>query len=1192
MKKKIKNLIILCGCACLLTVGGTFVNQSVEGKADSSLDLQTIYRLTLTDYQVQNYSTNVKAIDPNGEEAVLHRGVLSLDVAGTYTIDYGNNNLKHIVSLLRGTIEDMTFSENSEMNGFAGEIAILPIPTFVKTQGYQEAEAHYRVDVFKDGERIESLTRNEGQSASYFFNSSGDYTFTYYSVDEFGIEKMEKSFSFYVEDKEVVFFEKLGDTANYGDEVDIGFPYGFYKGVMYDAETEVTDPNGTTREWKASKYQFLQKGEYVFTYTSLVNEKKITASQKVVVGDNDTAFTFVSGAGSIEYGATLPENVNAYYGEHTTLSEDKTAVKITSSEASPKILYNKVIDLSKLSAEENLISFFPVSGADKDLSGLRIRLMDIYDPSKSVAVYVRKNPNSVTHSTALVEFNGVSGSLANDPKANLYGTLRSDATAAFIYYQSSLVPYTYEKVRMFTLRFNYEENALYAFSRNNQYKFVNQIMLDLDDSTKINYDKMFEGFTTGEVALTIELDRNVNAGIYVAEIAGQKVSRERDFTDLLINVETPQADIYDGAVNYRYELPSATVLSCIQSQERIRISLSKDGQDCSSMLNGNIFTPTQAGGYEVTYRYNYRGEELVKRLRITIKDSPNPIDVEIPTGERVEYGDTYYVPNLICSGGSGALSISHTARLNAKEILPTEKGGYFIDAGGILQISVVVEDEIGLKKEVSYEIAVEDGVILSLDSAVPTALRIGKEIVFPTFTATSVLGTTVKEEMNLRILVNETTVLTEEHTYVVPDVSLVKVEYQADTGDGFVTLETYEIPVYPEIVEKTESLFICNDGIGTQLLESSLLFTMQESGEPYEICMPNVVSTYNLAFSFIVHENTFNADAFTIFYTDVKNGNILKLRFFEINTANQQAKFTINGGKEAFVLKGTKITYSDQCGDAETAERYKGGTYVEFSIELNEAGEYFRNGKTKELVARFSSFENGSVFTGFSYATCKVKVQIEGVMAYTELGIANISNQQFNYNIAKFGFEDFDNVGPQINVYGNRELVEKDLGESYTVSTAKGYDVIQGSANVRVTITTESGKKLVNNLSATSSRVITLEERGYYTVEYVCYDSIGNKTTASFKIVVADNLAPTLMVDGRYQATYKIGDKVQILGFSANDNEGETVAYIYLQTPDTIVQVNANETITLDTKGKYSVIYRVEDEWLNVTRVVCEFEVR
>ncbi len=1175
-----------------LTMGGLLVSQPVASKADGALEVSTAYRLTLTDYEVENYTTKVTAIDPNGEAVVLNRGILPLMTSGRYTIDYGNGRVQYVMSLLRGSVEGLTLSESLEESYTAGEVAALPVPVLEKKEGYS-GECFYRVDVYQDGVRKESIVREEGETASYFFVNSGEYEIRYLSIDGFGLEEEWESFSVSVEKKEEVFFDSLPERANYGEILNIGFPYGFFEGISYGATVSVTDPDGQTTEWLAPEYQVLKKGTYSFSYRSEVNGKTVERSQTVTVEDQDRAFTFLNGTGKVEYGCVLPTNVDKYYGAHTSaaLAADKTAVKITSLDATPKILFNKTIDLSQLSPEDNLISFFPISTDASGIMGVRVSLTDVYDPSKVVTVYVRKNPNDVGHSTGLVEFNSASASLANDPKEGVYGTLRTDANSAFIFYNSSLEAHRYADMRMYALRFDYEQNAVYAFGRNQNYEFTRQLMLDLDDSSKISYDNLFDGFTTGEVMLTIELDRNDNAGIYVAEIAGEKLGDEKELSKIVINVDTPQSEIYDGAVDYRYELPKASVSSCFKTNERISVRLEKDGEDCSELLENGGFTPKEAGRYEVKYLVAYRGSELCNSLIVNVNETPNPIAVDVPEGETVEYGSIYYVARPAWKGGNGALDYTYTVTLNGKEIRPTETGGFEIVESGALQIAVTVFDKIGSKMEYTYDVAVQDGIVLSMESAVPSSVRVGQEIAFPAFTATRVDGGTVTAVEKTRILVNGTTELTTDLYYTVPELSTLKVEYQTDIGNGFETQATYEIPVSSASVETTSELFVYDSQITTRLLENNLLFTMQPREEAYEIGVPNVLSTYNLNLSFVVNTGTFHADGVTVIFADVNGRDALKIRFHEIDAAKKQAKFTLNDGEEIFVLSGEQNNYTENCGAAAEIGEYAGRQYVAFSLELYEAGKYFRNGATREVVARFDKFENGGVFDGFTYNVCNMQIKVDGVNAYTEFGVSSISNQQFNYLLESLDYNLMDNVGPQINVYGNRSSTQVKIGESYTVATAKGFDVIQGSANVRVSVRTEKGDKLVNNLSAAQARTVTLNEVGYYTVEYTSTDGTGNKSTVSYKVIVADSTPPTLTVNGEYAKSYRLGASLKILGVTASDDGGESAVNVYLRTPDGLRLVELGETVKLAVKGDYQIVYRCEDGWKNTTRVVYEFTV-
>jgi hypothetical protein len=68
---------------------------------------------------------------------------------------------------------------------------------------------------------------------------------------------------------------------------------------------------------------------------------------------------------------------------------------------------------------------------------------------------------------------------------------------------------------------------------------------------------------------------------------------------------------------------------------------------------------------------------------------------------------------------------------------------------------------------------------------------------------------------------------------------------------------------------------------------------------------------------------------------------------------------------------------------------------------------------------------------------------------------------------------------------------------------------------------------------------LKLDKAGNYLVTYFAKDSNGKSTEESYSVMVADETAPTLTVNGSLRSEYKVGDKISIPTYSATDN-GET----------------------------------------------------
>jgi hypothetical protein len=164
-------------------------------------------------------------------------------------------------------------------------------------------------------------------------------------------------------------------------------------------------------------------------------------------------------------------------------------------------------------------------------------------------------------------------------------------------------------------------------------------------------------------------------------------------------------------------------------------------------------------------------------------------------------------------------------------------------------------------------------------------------------------------------------------------------------------------------------------------------------------------------------------------------------------------------------------------------------------------------------------------------------------------------------------------------------------GTTYRIAYSTWNEVLQGIGTVRITVIAPSGNKLFNNVDGTNL-LFQLTEYGYYKVQYIATDAIGQRSTKEIKVRVKDETQPELNVNGSYKAMYTRGTDVIVLDGKV-ENRSDAEIRILVKKPDMKnVLVESGTRFTLDMIGKYEIVYLVYDSSNRITRTAYTFEVK
>ena len=173
-------------------------------------------------------------------------------------------------------------------------------------------------------------------------------------------------------------------------------------------------------------------------------------------------------------------------------------------------------------------------------------------------------------------------------------------------------------------------------------------------------------------------------------------------------------------------------------------------------------------------------------------------------------------------------------------------------------------------------------------------------------------------------------------------------------------------------------------------------------------------------------------------------------------------------------------------------------------------------------------------------------------------------------------------VAPNIVVSGSYET-SYFAGKKLTILSATATD-----GSEQFTVNTEAF--LNGDKVNVSDNALTLSVGQYEIVYFTTYgDNQRAETRRSFT-VIADTVAPVIIVDGAYAAEYAAGNVVSVLDAGVSDNSGETLSYTVEITRGKKTVEPTNGEIKLE-KGDYKIVYRATDLAGNTAEKVFEFKV-
>ena len=446
-----------------------------------------------------------------------------------------------------------------------------------------------------------------------------------------------------------------------------GKTYSFTDGVLYY-------PNGVALQ--KNEYTLDQTGEYKVVYTLSADGKTLQTTKIFTVIEKNWSVSMADS--SVKYGPLITRveasTLETLDGLTVTLADGDT------------FNYNVPIDLSKNTIND-IVTINPVT-IDKETGetslmvtnepsaqNIVVRLTDAYDESNSVDFLLWYTPGSSIYGRAGTPEQGVSGIERDENR------LFSDTRAVYIDGNRHLVWYSRYGCPLktgsaagsangFTWRFNNETNRVYL---EHQRSLAGGDLVTDIGNADIYDDKVFKGFTTGEVYLSVTAIgyNDATVSFELGRIGGAegdvlKSSDYKDTTAPILSVDyTPTTGnavyvaqgetvrVFDAAA---IDVSNATVdVSVYYNYESTKKT--------SVYLKDGAFTATQPGAYTIVYTAtDFYGNSTQQKVVVnSVKtESGKAIDFDVEKLASLSAGVEVKIPAPEVVGLNGDVTVETT----------------------------------------------------------------------------------------------------------------------------------------------------------------------------------------------------------------------------------------------------------------------------------------------------------------------------------------------------------------------------------------------------------------------------------------------------------------------------------------------------------------------------------------------------
>lgn len=1063
--------------------------------------------------------------------------------------------------------------------------------------------------LIKDGTTYAEVTRDKPEM-NYVFTETGDYTIVWYYIKD-GVQTIVKNQSFTVGEQpyfNVVFASEYmtGESVSLTAEC-------IYEGKSFNSSVAVLSPKNEAITVSDMELTLSENGKYKVTYSAKIGNETFSRDYWLTaVGRAQDYADYIQPIGGVQNVTSefvAPDYIADYIEKDadpaTALGGKGLLVEMDGQGA---FRYRNIVDLNTIDKETDLVKLAVLGSDGYDvLTNLEIKLIDVYDQENTVSFHLQKVHNtSPAGKTEWVYANVLYKNVkyAINPSGGMYINSRygkgtnimfgTDLLTTDLFYNAETGKGTgngaqngdVAKATWGHFAIDYADRAFYVMTgqyNSLQAKKEQSKIVDLDAPDQIGVDNEWQGFTTGEAYIEISVSaQGSKTGVILQEIAGEKLYQDNDNdkgpsawfqeeTDGMFPIGETDTFYPFASVSYSQDIIDGKILFPEYEVVALQREIIENFKYSPVQFTQDGFTPTQEGRYVVTYKLKDQdGNESEQTETFDIVNDLGEMALrfsyELPASFTV--GSYFTVPKINKQGFSYLSKVQESITYNGTEYANRTNERIFLDKAGTIVIKCAYKDFLGREYayEQSYSVKVSEKVVTNMLGVVPKYAIKGKTIVLPDMTAVDYNKETAEGKSNTswKLLVDGQEIDTAERSFKIKknhgetvsvayvvngetvcsyEIKIIEANY---LGDRFyATNENAQVDTQKDHVRLTAT--------GNSVVEYINAFILDES-------------TYSIPFRFTLTQA--QADAFEsidVYYTDYENSDICV--FVRLTKENDTVYAQING-----------------MGERYTVSRAKG----QYNFAYTKATKTF-SFASKQVV---KTTAGGNDFNGFTSNLFNVRFVFNGVTQATQLNVYELSALTLLSSYASDGVtlkKYTDNSRPSLVSEKTFRDNSMELGSIMLIPAIEARTALSGLLTARITVTSPSGKKIIDNQNAYNDQSFKLEEFGDYKIIYTIPMGLGTEDVVyNFRVYPTE--APEITLSNTFEKTYKGGAKITIPQISVSGMTDYEMN-CYLVKPDyTREKVESGKEITLTQYGTYRLEIVASDE-LNTAYEYWTFKV-
>ena len=982
-------------------------------------------------------------------------------------------------------------------------------------------------------------------------------------------------------------WQGVSDVYEVGESVDFSAIKLSDGSKEYETIFTVYYPDGNiTKENKIVLGQF---GKYRVVAKATVNGKLIEKTKEFVV--KNPAYS-VSG-----------EKSSVSFGNNALVSDEIEGINL-SLKNGDTFNFGKIIDLNEFTKDDKLIKFYftPENVGSAEVTNLYVKLTDIYDENNYVLTTYKCLVSTISNLRSTYVSVGANGYAQTglEYKSTKDGTIEYNnhnfsTHKNDIYGFRSMASATGEPAEIEDfdenyqfLAVDYKERKFYAqYCWYKTWKDANMIS-DLDEPLIYN-DQLWNGFTTGEVYLSLYADGYVSSALnlFITEIGKQDISQTtfKDDTAPELTVdfgEYSETDVPVARIGKTYPLFDATAFDetdgFVKVSAKVYLNYYSSSKAICHVRDGG-FVPTREGKYTIVYSaVDNAGNRSERCVDVEADEGLGELNIDVEYFDNsTKVAEPYKVGAYTVSNAGGNVTVAITARKadgNGEEydidpdtltFIPYETGEYDI-VYTVSDYTSVIERALRINVEktdlpVIYELPeLNDFYLNNCRYDLPYAYAYDYSEGQRKLIRCSAVVYADDSSVGENVEDGKITVKANDH---------IKVVFKATNSKG----STESEPVTARVVDigyneadalKAGNLFYGKD-FTCKAEEEYIRYSYKGADDKARLEFVNklLLNEFNFTFGFVDAATDYSSVTVTL--TSVKD-------------QDQKLVFT-------FTPKGEVI-----------------------NLSVNDYYQDFIVPKTSDDQIIYLSYNNNSKFASVNgsanvyLSSLKIFNGFEDNFVYLTVDFNGVGGG-FDFDVRKLYMQSLTNSGdddgePKIfTIVANSSIGR--YGEKYTLNAPIFYDLIDPNVYAYVKVVDPSGSPVkaddgtVLNGSAAADRnyTFTLNSYGQYSVKFRVSDYTENEATSSFVITVKDDIPPEAYLKGDYSTYCFAGETLKIAGVTVTDNASEYSVRKYVRNSDGVMSELTSDEYVFAKVGRYTINYFVYDAEGNTTVVSYEVNV-